>query len=722
MTKDSTITRAVILCVLLSVPALGPIHAAPADKAVKYAGRPVAAHAIAPKSALHHILVKLDKRADVGKFLTHANRRGLQQRGRVYGSDWYTMSIPDKANPRAAAALAKTLPGVIMATIDPVISLHQIPPRDPLYRDDDTPYNYPSCDVSEPGCDISQDPDQWGLFQVEAEGAWNVTTGSSAVVIAVLDSGTDLDHDDLVDKIWVNPGEVPGNGLDDDGNGIVDDIHGADFAGDNVGDPATDDPASQDGDPDIPMGEWYPETFTFIGDPSVGDGSDNDGDGWPDLGVFHGTAVATLAGAMTDNINPVTLEFEGMAGACPDCTIMPVRMVTAEGTGLGSDAAAAIYYAANMGADIINASWGTDLDNLAPGEAGDITIMTEAINYAVGQGVIVVASSGNTGIEAVHFPASMPNTIAVGSSDWLDQRSAFSSYAPAAELPSNGIDDDGNGRIDDVVDVMVPGDYIWSGYVYSVFEGWINYILGDIDIVPGLDSYEFVSQGTSFSAPLVSGYIGLLLTQFPGATLGQVREVLRSNAFDMLDPEGVGDNLPGYDRYSGFGLMKMVIPTNLPPDPDDLDGDGLSNSLEASIGTDPLLADTDGDGLSDYQEVAWDGNDTAYVPGADTDPLLADTDGDGFKDGMENAAGYDPLDVADFPVWGDINDDRVVDTVDVLLATRAAVGLDMLDSSALARGNVAPLLAGTPNPPLIDEFNLADLLLITGKALGSISF
>ena len=261
---------------------------------------------------------------------------------------------------------------------------------------------------------------------MEAEGAWNVTQGSPAVVIAVLDSGVDLDHDDLVGKIWTNPGEVAGNGVDDDGNGIVDDFHGADFAGDNVGNPATDDPASQDGDPDIPMGAWYPETLTFVGDPSVGDGLDNNGDELPDLGVFHGTAVATLAGAMTDNINPVTLEFEGMAGACPDCRIMPVRMVTAEGTGIGSDAAAAIYYATDMGADIINASWGTDLDNLAPGEDGDIAVITEAINYAVGQGVIVVASAGNSGFEAVHFPASMPDTIAVGSSDWLDQRSAFS--------------------------------------------------------------------------------------------------------------------------------------------------------------------------------------------------------------------------------------------------------------------------------------------------------
>lgn len=719
MAESSTIPCTIILCLLLLVPQPGLFLAAPSGKAVTHPGRPVVATAAAPKSALHHILVKLDKRTDAGKFHAHANKRGFHQRGRVYGSDWYTLSIPAKASPRAAAALAKTLPGVITATIDPVINLHQVPPRDPLYRDDETPYLYPSCDIFDPECDISQDPDQWGLFQVDTEGAWNETIGSPAVVIAVLDSGVDLDHDDLIDKIWTNPGEVAGNGVDDDGNGVVDDFHGADFIGNNVGDPATDDPASQDGDPDIPMGEWYPETLTFIGDPSVGDGLDNNGDGLPDLGVFHGTSVAALAAAMTDNINPVTLEFEGMAGACPGCRIMPVRMVSAEGTGFGSDAAAAIYYAADMGADIINASWGTDLDNLAPGEDGDIAVITEAINYAVGQGVIVVASAGNTGFEAVHFPASLPNTIAVGSSDWLDQRSSFSSYAPAAELPSNGIDDDGNGRIDDVVDVMAPGDYIWSAYVYSVFEAQYSYILGDIDTVPGLDAYEFVSQGTSFSAPIVSGYIGLLLSQFPDATLDQVREVLRSNAFDILDPEGVGDSLPGYDRYSGFGRIRMVIPANLPSDPDDLDGDGLSNSLETLIGTDPLLADTDSDGLSDYEEVAWDGDDTSYIPGADPNPLVADTDMDGFRDGMEHAAGYDPLDDTDFPVWGDINDDRKVDAADMLLATRAALGLLTLAADQHARGDVAPLSAGQPGPDGV--FNVADMVVIQREVLGLIS-
>ena len=547
------------------------------------------------------------------------------------------------------------------------------------------------------------------------------------MVIAVLDSGVDLDHDDLVDKIWINPGEVNGDGIDNDGNGLIDDYHGADFVGDNVGDPLTDISSSQDGNPDIPRGIWdttpsFPNLPIFTGDPSVGDGLDNDEDGLPDLGVFHGTAVATLAAAMTDNLSvELPGEYEGMAGACWDCKIMPVRMVNAEGGGFGSDAAAAIYYATDMGADILNLSWGFDLDALdADGEA-EVAIITDAINHAVNSGVIVVASSGNSGGEAVRFPAAMADTIAVGSSSWLDQRSGFSSYAPAGEIPDNGLDDDGNGRIDDVVDVVAPGEYIWSGYVYSVFEAQYSFILGDLVTVPGLDAYEFVSQGTSFSAPLVSGYIGLLLSQHPGATLGQLRHVLRSNAVDIVDPEGVGSYLPGYDQYSGFGRVRMVIPTSL-PDLDDLDGDGLSNSLELAIGTNPLDADTDDDGLTDYQEIDWDSDATAYSVGLDTDPLNPDTDGDQIKDGTEVLAGYNPLDNTDYPVWGDIDDNGVVNAADVLLATRATLGMVTLDSAQLARGNVAPLVGGVPDSSPDDEFTVADLLLITGKATGSISF
>ena len=93
-----------------------------------------------------------------------------------------------------------------------------------------------------------------------------------------------------------------------------------------------------------------------------------------------------------------------------------------------------------------------------------------------------------------------------------------------------------------------------------------------------------------------------------------------------------------------------------------------------------------------------------------------------YKDGTEMLAGYDPLDDTDYPVWGDIDDNGIVDAADVLLATRAALGLISLDDAQLARGNVAPLVGGVPDASPDDEFTVADLMLITGKATGSISF
>ncbi len=241
--------------------------------------------------------------------------------------------------------------------------------------------------------------------------------------------------------------------------------------------------------------------------------------------------------------------------------------------------------------------------------------------------------------------------------------------------------------------------------------------------VPGLDAYENVSQGTSFSAPLVSGYIGLLLSRTPRCNLGQLRQDIRSNAVDILDPEGVGSTLVGYDQYSGFGRLRMVIPASLPDlNSLDSDSDGLTDALEAIVGTDPLDSDSDDDGLTDYQEVDWDGDAAAYSAGLDTDPLNADTDSDGIIDGTESLAGSNPLSSDSNFGWGDINNNGVVNAADVLLATRAALGVLTLSAPQLARGNVAPLVGGQPASLPDDDFNVADLLLITGKATGVMSF
>jgi len=507
----------------------------------------------APSFAPGHILVELAPGATAAGFENSSRSLGLSVRGSVYGSRWITVNLPQNADPQAMSRLAAALPGVLRATVDPLITItDHFVPRDPMYKD---PATY--CDPLFEACD-----DQWGLFKVGAEGAWHETTGSPDVVIAVLDSGVDIDHDDLFRNIWTNTGEIAGNGIDDDGNGIADDVHGADFAGNNVGGP-TDQGGSQDGNPDVPTGGvWVDDAAsfwlgqTFLGDPAVGDGLDNNGDGYPDLGVFHGTAVAGIAAAMTDNLVPGSSTlFEGMAGACGGCTIMPVRMINAEGNAFLSDAASAVRYAADMDADIINASWGLSTEGLTA-VSPEIAALAQAIDHAVGKGVIVVAASGNSGTPGVHYPAADRRVIAVGSSSQTDEVSGFSSGGHVNEIPDNGRDDDGNGWIDDVVDVVAPGETIWSAWVLAAYDSWMyeNYY-GLDGWPPGADTYG-AADGTSFSTPLVAGYVGLLLSKHPGAALSQVREVLRSAAW----PDIGG---PGYDAASGFGRLRMTVPATL---------------------------------------------------------------------------------------------------------------------------------------------------------------
>ena len=115
-----------------------------------------------------------------------------------------------------------------------------------------------------------------------------------------------------------------------------------------------------------------------------------------------------------------------------------------------------------------------------------------------------------------------------------------------------------------------------------------------------------------------------------------------------------------------------------------------------TIGTDRLIIDSDGDGLSDYEEVNYDGDSGIYTPNQDTDPLNDDTDGDGFLDGMEVLSQRDPLSNADAPTWGDINNDSVVNASDVFLASRAILDLHSLNTGQETRANMAPLANGKP--------------------------
>lgn len=217
------------------------------------------------------------------------------------------------------------------------------------------------------------------LNWIDAAGAWDLTRGRPEVVIAVLDTGVDMGHEDLAGAIWTNPGEIPGNGIDDEGNGFIDDEHGWDFA---------------------------------------------DNDNLPDDDYNHGTHVAGIAAARIDN----GVGIAGLAGAA---TIMPVDVFD-YAIGAYEDLIRAIVYATDNGAHVINMSLGASSYSL--GEE-------MAVNYAFSRGVVVVAAAGNTGSEVLHYPAAHSNVIAVASTTAQDVRSSTSTFGVFVDVaaPGSGI-------------------------------------------------------------------------------------------------------------------------------------------------------------------------------------------------------------------------------------------------------------------------------------------
>ncbi|MBO6574467.1 MAG: S8 family serine peptidase [Rhodothermales bacterium] len=220
--------------------------------------------------------------------------------------------------------------------------------------------------------------------------AWDLTTGSPDVIVAVLDSGADLDHPDLVNNLWTNPGEIAGNGIDDDNNGFVDDIHGWDF--------------------------------------SDGDNSPQDVDG-------HGTHTAGTIAASTNNGVGVAGVAGGFDGG--GARVMPLKIFE---NALDDLIANAFVYAADNGAVIASNSWG----------GGDqSSLIEDAINYfnqnAGGQGQpmvggLVVFASGNDGSNdpSWGYPASLPSVMGVAASDQGDRIPNWSNYGSYVDISAPG--------------------------------------------------------------------------------------------------------------------------------------------------------------------------------------------------------------------------------------------------------------------------------------------
>jgi YD repeat-containing protein len=176
--------------------------------------------------------------------------------------------------------------------------------------------------------------------------------------------------------------------------------------------------------------------------------------------------------------------------------------------------------------------------------------------------------------------------------------------------------------------------------------------------------------------------------------------------------------------YDVVGNITLQVTSN-----PDSDGDNLKDIEEIAYGTNPNMADSDLDGLTDFFEVNFDGS-PEYDPyhplnnptGTDLNPNVVDTDGDGVSDNIEIMSSTNPLDPSSFPIVadGDLNNDGAVDIIDVLIAYRILLGDITASALQLQHGDVAPLVGGNPQPNGI--FNLGDVLVIQRKALGQISF
>jgi subtilisin family serine protease len=204
---------------------------------------------------------------------------------------------------------------------------------------------------------------------LDARLAWDISTGDGRIVVAVIDTGCDLNHPDLKANIWTNPGEIPGNGIDDDGNQYIDDVHGWDFS-------------DQDNDPQDASG--------------------------------HGTHVAGIIGAEGDNAR-------GVAGVAWRVSIMPLRFMDAFEEGSTADAIRAIDYALAKGAKIINCSWG------GPGYSRALQ------NVMAGANALFICAAGNNSQDTdVHpfYPASLgeDNILSVAASNVMDELAWFSNF------------------------------------------------------------------------------------------------------------------------------------------------------------------------------------------------------------------------------------------------------------------------------------------------------
>lgn len=339
---------------------------------------------------------------------------------------------------------------------------------------------------------------QWYLEAIRAREAWDVTIGNPDTIVAVLDVGVDLDHPDLTGAIWTNGDEVPGNGMDDDANGFVDDAHGWDFA-------------ANDSDPS-------PAYDVAGADPKD---------------LHHGTIVAGIIAARGNN-------GEGIAGIDWLAKIMPLRVLHADGVGEVEDVLAALQYARDNGATIVNLSFvGKNRSDA----------LDRRIAALAAEGILVVAAGGNEDKNGRGNLDTFPAypicsgdrgafVLGVAATNERDEKATFSSYGSC-------------------VDLAAPGSRI-AGTVFHDPGHTMIAVADRVTATTFSEPYGGFFAGTSYAAPIAAGAASLIRGLLPSVKPQEIIELLRSTADPVvgLPPAQVG--MLGAGRVNLAGAVRAA--------------------------------------------------------------------------------------------------------------------------------------------------------------------
>ena len=324
---------------------------------------------------------------------------------------------------------------------------------------------------------------QWGMVDNNVKSTWSQAKGDG-VIVAVIDTGVDYEHEDLIENLWRNSKEIPGNNIDDDGNGYVDDIVGWDFV-------------SNDNKP-------YDFTTSVM---EMLTGGGNPG---------HGTHCAGNVAARGNN-------GKGIGGVAPNAKIMILRFLSEKGSGTTADAVKAVKYAVDNGAKVLSNSWGSSGED--PNDAAGNQALRDIVQYSMDKGTLFIAAAGNGDSQgkgydndtnsAPAYPASYTheNIISVAALDSSNQLGTFSNWGARS------------------VDIGAPGVKVYS----TISGGGYSDTVIDLSFLGmGVVTWD----GTSMATPHVAGAAALYWSKHPNKTWREVKAAIMTSVSSISAMQG----------------------------------------------------------------------------------------------------------------------------------------------------------------------------------------